>query len=104
MDNHVSICAIFFVYFVVYDYVLFFRNLIFFHVRLYVVSGSICWGVIDVYQVVVLVLLLEKGVEISEVKPVIDIVVRGDKDTDSDLIMNVLVDLIFLIVVLFFLF
>jgi hypothetical protein len=54
--------------------------------------------------VIVLILLLEDGIKISEVKSVFGIVVRRQIHTDADLVVNVFARFVFFVVKLFIFF
>ena len=65
MRGHINIGTVPFVFFVVDDNILLFRYTIFLHVRLDILPRPISRGVIHIHHMIVLVLLLEYGVEIS---------------------------------------
>jgi hypothetical protein len=66
------------------------------------VSSLVRGVIINVHDVIILVILHEEGVEISEVKFGFDVVVRGYKNAEPELGILVLADVIFLFVIRLF--
>jgi hypothetical protein len=66
------------------------------------VSSLVRGVVINVHDVVILVILHEEGVEISEVKSVFNIVVRRHYDAEPELMIFVIFDVVMLIIEFFF--
>ncbi len=83
-----------------FDFVL--GNVFFLDVFFDKISSLVRGVVINVHDVVILIILHEEGVEISEVKFGFYVVVRGYKNAEPELGILVLVDVIFLLVIRLF--
>lgn len=76
------------------------RNLILYHVIFNLLSGFIFWGIIHVDHMIITVLLLKNRIKISQIMAPFSIIERRYIHTKSNLVMNVLINLVFLVVVL----
>jgi hypothetical protein len=102
MSGHVNIRAVAFILFVVNYDILLLRNLIFLHVRLHIFPSSIGRSIIYINDMIILVLLLEDRVEVSQVKSVFGVIEGGQINADPDLVVDILVCLVFFVVKLSF--
>jgi hypothetical protein len=78
-----------------------FWNLIFLNILCNGQSSFIRRGVIDVDHMIVLILLHENRVKISEVQSAFEVVVRRDNNAERQLVFYVFADLIFFFIAFF---
>jgi len=104
MDPHVEIIHCLFV-FLVNDYLnVLLRNFLFFEILIDKLSSLIWRTIINVNNVIVVVVLHENRIQISEVKAAFNVIIRRSNDTERKFLLSIEIDVILIIVVLLVLF
>lgn len=101
MNRRIKIIHSFLILLVDNQLVMFLRNILFFQVFFNIITCLIRRAIININYSVIVVILHENWVKISQVKSTFDVIIRGCNDTERKFVLTVIVDVIFLIVVLF---
>ena len=101
VNSHVKVVHGLSIFFVDDDLNVLLRYFFIFEIFFHILSCFIRWTIINVDYMIIVIILHENGVQVSQVKTIFNIVVWGCNDTERKLISSIKVNVVFFVEILF---